>query len=185
MKKIKIGIILAIFSLFLIFVTIGVIGTPQAEISAQTNIAARSDENGAQNDGTTPTLPDFMPSIKDKGSYDEMQQLMRNTTFSPPVPESEMAWIVFSKTRFIQNDENPRADMVQLTFPITWLDTSPVSDDEAVVLLRVPKRLLELGNTNSDPEMITVLYPDTSFREFSNIMAINLTPQAQEGERTS
>jgi len=93
-------------------------------ISAQTNTAATSNENDIQKDDAIPELPDFMPGIKDKPSYEEMKRLMKTTPSSPPVPESEMAWIVFSKTRFIQNDENPRADMVQLTFPITWLDTS-------------------------------------------------------------
>ena len=149
-------------------------------ISAQTNTAATSNENDVQKDNAIPELPDFMPGIKDKPSYEEMKRLMKTTPSSPPVPESEMARIIFAKTWFMQNDEDPQADEVQLTFPVTWLDTPPVSDDEAIVLLRIPKRLLELGDINSDPEMITVSYPVTRFREFSNLNAINLTPQVQK-----
>ncbi|MFA6331311.1 MAG: hypothetical protein WCX22_00015 [Methanoregula sp.] len=149
-------------------------------ISAQTNIAAMSDESGAQKDGTIQKLPDFMPSIKDKVSYEEMQRLMKNYTPPPPVPESDMARIIFSKSWFTQNDKDPRADRVQLTFPVAWLDNPPVTDGEAVVLLRVPKRVLKLDDMNPDPGMITVSYPDMYFREFSNLMMINLTSQAQK-----
>ncbi|MFA6331312.1 MAG: hypothetical protein WCX22_00020 [Methanoregula sp.] len=132
-------------------------------------------ENDSQNNGTLQKLPDFQPGNKDALTYEEMQRLMKNYTPPTPVPESEMARIIFSKSWFTQNDKDPRADRVQLTFPVAWLDNPPVTGDEAVVLLRVPKRVLELDNRNPDPGMITVSYPDMYFKEFPNRSAMNYT----------
>ncbi|MDD1702522.1 MAG: hypothetical protein LUQ31_06045 [Methanoregula sp.] len=143
-------------------------------LEPQDSIARPSQENNSVNNNeTVPTLPDFMPGIEDKPSYEEMQQLMKNYSPPSPVPESEMAWIIFSKEWVMENDEDPDSDVVQLTFPATWLNKSPVSDDDAVVLLRVPARLLELQNTN--PDMVTVTFSKDQYKEFPNISAINLT----------
>jgi len=86
-----------------------------------------------------------------------------------------MANVIFSRTWFIQNDEDPQPDNVQLTFPGKWLDKPEIHGDEPVILLRVPKRLLELNNVNPDPEKITLNFRADRFREFSNVTAINQT----------
>ena len=70
--------------------------------SAVTNNSTISDESNAQNNETRQKLPDFMPSISDKLSYEEEQRLIKNFTSTPPVPETAMARIFFSKTGFMQ-----------------------------------------------------------------------------------
>ena len=70
--------------------------------------------------------------------------------------------------------------MVQLTFPVTWLNTPDVSDNEAIVMLRVPKKMLELDDTNSDSGMITVSYPETMFEGFSNLNEKDVTLQERQ-----
>ena len=108
-------------------------------------------------------------------SYEEMKRLEKNYTPPSPIPESEMARIIFSKTWFMQHDEDPRTSHVRLTFPVTWLDKPPVSDNEPVILLRVPKSALELNDVNPDPEMLNVSYTAERFKEFPNMTAVNLT----------
>lgn len=132
-------------------------------------------ESDMRNNGTSQKLPDFMPGIDDKMSYEEEKQLIKNSTQSQPVPESEMANIIFSKTWFVLNDKDPRPDEALLTFPAKWVDSPAVNDNEEIVLLRVPKKMLGLDDSNPDPEMITVIYPKTSFKEFANRNAINIT----------
>lgn len=104
-----------------------------------------------------------------------MKRWEENYTPPTPIPESEMAHVIFSRTLFIRNDEDPQPDIVQLTFPRKWLDKPEVGGDEPVILLRVPKRLLELNNINPDPEKITLNLRADRFREFSNVTAINQT----------
>jgi hypothetical protein len=119
--------------------------------------------------------PTFQPGNKDSLSYEEMKQLMENYTSPTTIPETEMAWIIFSKTWFEQHDENSRPDIVQISFPTTWLNDSPVSDNEPVILLQVPKKFLELNDVNSDPEIFTVSFPAGRFKEFPNVTTVILT----------
>lgn len=118
-------------------------------------------------------LSAFQPGNKDSLSYDEMKLLMENYTPPPTIPESEMTQIVFSKNWFMQNDEDPRTSDVRLTFPITWLNKSPVSDNEPVILLRVPKRLLEMNDVNADPDIMTVSFQAQRFKEYPNLSAVS------------
>lgn len=183
MKKMQLRkgwiILLALLLAAMVIVPYGSAGT----ISAVANFTSIPDKNDGQDDGTRPKLPDFLPSISDKLSYDEEQRLIKNYTPTPPVPESEMARIIFSKKWFLQNDKDPQSDMVQLTFPVTWLDKTAVSDNEAVVMLHVPKRLLELQNTNPDPQMMTVSFSENWFKEFPNMSSINFTSHSRKNDQ--
>jgi thioester reductase-like protein len=116
----------------------------------------------------------FQPGNKDSLTYEEMQQLMDNYTSPTPIPESKMEKVVFSKTWFVQNDMDSSPDNVQLTFPREWLDKPEVSDDVPVILLRVPKRLLEMNDINTDPNMITLNFRADRFKEFPNLTAVDL-----------
>jgi hypothetical protein len=151
-----------------------------AAISAQPDVSVTSDETDKQSDAITQKLPAFMPSIKDKISYAEMKRLEKDYVPPEPIPESEIAQIIFPKTWVIRNDEDSRADKVELTFPVSWLDKSPASDDEAIVVLRVPRKLLELIDTNPNPAMITISYPNGRLKEFPNLKEINFNSQAQK-----
>jgi hypothetical protein len=129
-------------------------------------------ENNKQSNGTPPVLPVYHTSKNI--TYEEMQRWEENYTPPSPIPESEMARIIFSKTWFMQNDEDPRTSHVRLTFPVTWLEKPSVSDNEPIILLRMPKSALELNDINSDPEMLTVSYTAERFKEFPNMTAASL-----------
>jgi len=133
-----------------------------------------SPENNPENNESPRGLSVFH-HIEKNISYEDMKRWEENYTPPTPIPESEMAHVIFSRTLFIWNDEDPQPDIVQLTFPRKWLDKPEVSGDEPVILLRVPKRLLELNNINPDPEKITLNFRADRFREFSNVTTINQT----------
>ena len=133
-----------------------------------------SQENGTSANRIPLEHPEIKYGINEKLSYDEEKRLIQNFTPSSTIPESEMARIIFSKSWFLQNDEDPQPDIVRLTFPAAWQNSSQVNENESVVLLRVPKRMLEIDDSNPDPLAITVSYPYRYFREYSNLQAINV-----------
>jgi hypothetical protein len=137
-------------------------------------------ESDAVNVVTLQKLPAFQPGINDKLSYEEEHQLIKNYSPSPPVSESDMVQVIFSKAWLLQNDQDPRPDMVQVTFPETWLKNPVVKEDEAIVMLRVPKRMLELDNTCKDSGLITVSYPENMFEGFLNLTDKNVTIQERQ-----
>jgi len=177
MKTKKQGIVL--LALFLAAVTM-IPFVSAATISAQPDVSVTSDEIDKQTDAGAQKLPAFMPSIKDKISYAEMKRLEKEYVPPEPIPESEIVQIIFPKTWVTLNDKDSRADKVELTFPVSWLDKSPASDDEPVVVLRVPEKLLELLDSNPDPEMITISYPNGRFKEFPTMKEINFNSQDQK-----
>ena len=130
-------------------------------------------ENDRQYHEIPPELPGFYPNKNI--SYEDMKRFEENFTQPSPIPESEMARIIFSKTWFMQNDEDTRTSHVRLTFPVTWLDKPSVNDNEPVILLRVPKSALELNDVNSDPDLVTVSYTAERFKEFPNMTTVILT----------
>jgi hypothetical protein len=150
--------------------------------SPMTNVVKIQQDSNVVDNETIKQLPTFKPSMNDKLSYEEEHRLLKNYVPSPPIPESDMAEVIFSKTWFIQNKKDTQSDNVQLTFPVTWLSKTQVSDNEAVVMLRVPKKMLELDNTNSDSNMITVEYPKKMFEEFSNLKEKEMKLQDRQKE---
>lgn len=70
--------------------------------------------------------------------------------------------------------------MVEVTFPAKWLDAPEIRSDEAIVMLRIPKKMLELDDMNSDLDMITVLYSEKMFEEFSTLDEKNKTLQERQ-----
>jgi hypothetical protein len=118
-------------------------------------------------------LPAFQPSIRDKLSYEGKLRLMENLTSTPPLPESDLARIIASEAWFLQNDEDARPDMVKMTFPADWLNKTEVSGNEPIVLLRIPKKMLELDDTNEDPDLLTIAYPINMFGFYTNISVMD------------
>jgi len=126
------------------------------------------------------TFPDFQPGIIDKLSYEEEIECLKSLTPTPPLSESDIAQIILSKTWFLQNDEDARLEIVKITFPTNWLNKAPVNESESIVLLRIPKRMLELDNTNVDPGQITVSYPVDMFKFYSNIDEMKIAEMNRE-----
>lgn len=90
-----------------------------------------------------------------------------------PLPESELTHIMFSKSWLLQNDEDERPEIIKITFPASWLNKSPeVGSNEPIALLRMPKEMLRIMDTNGDPNMITVALPKSMFKFYSNVSEI-------------
>ncbi|MDW7726715.1 MAG: hypothetical protein SCH70_06300 [Candidatus Methanoperedens sp.] len=130
-------------------------------------------------------LSPFQPSINDKLSYEEELRLIKNYTPTPPMPDSDIARIVVPEAWLLPNDEDARIDIVKITFPVDWLNKTQVSDNEPIVLLRIPKKMLGLDDTNEDPNRITISYPVDMFEFYTNITAMSKGRVSSEKVATS
>lgn len=126
------------------------------------------------------TFPDFQPGIIDKLSYEEEIECINSLTPTHPLSELDIVQIILPKAWFLQNDEDVRLEVVKITIPTNWLNKAPVNESEPIVLLRIPKRMLELDNTNVDPGQITVSYPVDMFKFYSNIDEMKIAEMNRE-----
>lgn len=83
------------------------------------------------------------------------------------------AQIIVSQAWLLQNDEDARPDIVKITFPANWLNKTEVSGKEPIVLLRIPKKMLELDDINVDPNILTISYPVNMFEFHTNVTVMN------------
>ena len=125
-------------------------------------------------------LPSFQPGIKDKWSYEEEKEYLKDLVPTPPLSESDMIQIIVSEAWLLKNDEDKRSEIVKFTIPVIWEKESPATESESIVVLRVPEKMLELDNTNVDPNKITVSYPIDMFKFYSNIAEMELDKKGKE-----
>jgi len=86
-------------------------------------------------------------------------------TPSKPLPESELTHITFTKDWLLKNDVEPDPWTVKITFPASWTEKSPpISANEEGVELTVPTQLLQDHNESTNPDQITVSFPNYYFR---------------------
>ncbi|MBN1152744.1 MAG: hypothetical protein JXA58_05985 [Dehalococcoidia bacterium] len=86
-------------------------------------------------------------------------------TSSPPLPQSEMTRITFSRDWLLENDVEPNPATIQVTFPSSWLETQPaIPEGEETVVLSVPTQLLLDSNTSKNMEELTVTLPNRYFK---------------------
>ncbi len=78
----------------------------------------------------------------------------------PPLPESEIARIIFPKNWLLANDAEPDPSTLKITFPRSWLHNAPpLPEGETAIRLIVPYLLLEEHNESKNPEELTVVFP--------------------------
>jgi hypothetical protein len=174
MKKVKVGLLFLMATVFMLILAVCV----------QTGATeAGSTRGNGDNAGDFPHRPAVLYSMEDKLKYPPPDNL------STPLPESEIARIVFSKAWLLQNDEDAKPDVVKITFPTTWVDekyllssTVPpvggqikeISADEPIVMLSLPKEMLKSFDINQDPDIITISYPADKLEFYKNIAALAL-----------
>jgi len=86
-------------------------------------------------------------------------------TPSEPLPESQLTRITFSKEWLLENDVEPDPGTVKITFPASWLEEPPpISADNESVELTVPTNMLNAHNESTNPNQITVSFPNYYFK---------------------
>lgn len=86
-------------------------------------------------------------------------------TPSEPLPESQLTRITFSKEWLLENDVEPDPGTVEITFPASWLEEPPpISADDESVELTVPTNMLNAHNESTNPNQITVSFPNYYFK---------------------
>ena len=131
--------------------------------SMATAMALATNTSKTVPDKNTPELPS-PPSI---GDYlDEV--LNEPPKIADPLPKSELAYIVFSKTWLLENDQNENPDIIKVTFPISWLNRQPEISRGDRVVLNIPKRMLMLNDSDKDSKTFTVSLPVDMFKGYSN-----------------
>jgi hypothetical protein len=82
-----------------------------------------------------------------------------------PIPESEMARIWFDEAWFYENDMEPDPLNVRITFPKSWLETgkSDSYNGTGGIELAVPRQMLLMDNESTNPDEITVYFPNHYF----------------------
>ena len=131
---------------------------------------AQDTRDNGDNAGGLPPRPTFLSSVGDPRYAYKFRDNIHPT---PPVPECEMARIVFSEAWLSQNDEDPMPDVAEITFPAAWINENRAGADEPVVVLSVPKVILRAINTSEDPDMITISCRMSWFGSYENIAAMN------------
>ncbi len=97
-------------------------------------------------------------------SYDS-ETFFQPPMTSEPLPESELTRITFSKEWLLENDAEPDPGTVKITFPASWLEEfPPVSSDDESVELTVPTKMLNAHNESTNPDEITVSFPNYYFK---------------------
>lgn len=88
-----------------------------------------------------------------------------NIPDTPPVPESEIAEIIFSEKWLSENNKSDSPVSFNITFPTKWLDESPKLSKigEPVVKLRAPKEKIYFSDENPDPDVIKISFPSECF----------------------
>jgi len=118
-----------------------------------------ADDSGSQEKSEVPT---FLPTIAEMKKYPEFYQ-----PFIPskPIPESEMSHLEFTKEWILKNDVDSDPSTVKITFPASWLKSLPViPENEEIIELNIPTRLLQDSNENRNPKEITVSLPNYYFK---------------------
>ena len=163
MKVVKIGVIL-----LLVLVATEIVMAMTAQTDLNANLELATPIKDAREVVKVPSeerkdLPSFIP-----GKHNRKIPQMFNYTPTPPLPESELVNVLFSKAWLLKNDKDPRPDIIEITFPKSWMDSPQITNDEPVALLRIPKKMLALDDQNEDPGVITVSYPTNMFKFYQN-----------------
>ena len=99
-----------------------------------------------------------------------------------PLDESEIVSFIFSEKWLMTNNDNKDSEFIKVTVPISSVKSQKytsngvsdlrsigtVENNDRVVLLQIPKSILEYGCQKSD-QTITLDYPDYCFSYFSGI----------------
>lgn len=131
-------------------------------------------------------LPTFRPSIADKMKY---QKFYKQENPAVPINESELTHLLFSGRWVEKHDQDPRRNVVKLTFAASRLNELPKgrgTASDSGYKLRIPKKMLLMDDMDEDPETITIRYPKDMFvgKGSENTKKLG-TPPAQSGQRNS
>ncbi|MDW7774761.1 MAG: outer membrane lipoprotein carrier protein LolA [Methanosarcinales archaeon] len=113
---------------------------------------------------------------------------------STPSNESELISFVFPEAWLLENDENEDPEIINLSFPSSqlnnlliydeeyseYLTPEDITDNEKVVLLKMPKTMFKFFN--KDPDTVAINFPIEKFESYPNISEMFKLTNDTKGE---